>query len=64
MTEKFSREQIALLKKAALKLDASDALIQGSLQDTEQCYDLHNRIQNIIDDLAEILDDEGVDIWD
>lgn len=44
------REAIALLQKA-------DALQQAALGDCDVCYETHNAIQNVIDDIADDIED-------
>jgi hypothetical protein len=41
------------LQEAIDKLHEADALVQAALGATEECYDLHNGIQSIVDDIAE-----------
>ena len=42
-----------LLHRAIEQLEEADALVQEALGDTDVCYETHNRIQDLIDDLAE-----------
>lgn len=41
----------ALLRKAMDLLDEADALVQQALGDSDVCYEMHNAIQDLIDDL-------------
>jgi hypothetical protein len=44
-------KQLELLTKAMDLLDEADALVQKALGATDDCYDTHCSIQNLIDDL-------------
>ena len=41
-----------LLNRAVDLLERVDALVQKALGDTDVCYETHNRIQDLIDDLV------------
>ena len=41
-----------LLNKAVELLEQADALVQEALGDSDVCYETHNQIQNVVDDLV------------
>jgi hypothetical protein len=41
------------LQQAVELLEQADALVQSALGNTEQCYDLHNTIATVADELEE-----------
>jgi hypothetical protein len=49
------QEKLDRLKMAWALLHDADAHMQTALGDTEECFDLHCAIENIIDDLEEIV---------
>lgn len=49
----LTANQQALLKQAQQKLEEADMLLQQALGPTDVCYETHNAIQNIIEDLEE-----------
>jgi hypothetical protein len=54
------QEKLNRLKMAIALLMDADAGMQIALGDTEECYDLHNAIENIVDDLQDIVARETV----
>ncbi len=50
------QKQDKLREAIALLMDA-DNLQQAALGDSDVCYETHNAIQNIIDDLADDIED-------
>jgi hypothetical protein len=49
------QEKLERLKMAWALLHDADASMQVALGDTEECYDLHNAIESIAEDLEEIV---------
>jgi uncharacterized coiled-coil DUF342 family protein len=41
------------LQEAIDKLNEADALVQQALGATDECYELHNAIENIAEEIAE-----------
>lgn len=41
-----------LLNKAVELLEQADALVQEALGDSDVCYETHNQIQTVVDDLV------------
>ena len=41
------------LQEAIDKLNEADALMQEALGASDECYDLHNKIGNIVEEVAE-----------
>ena len=54
------QEKLNRLKMAIALLMDADAGMQTALGDTEECYDLHNAIESIVDDLHDIVARETV----
>ena len=54
-------DKAELLRRAIEQLEEADALVQEALGDTDVCYETHNRIQDLIDDMvADIVEfDDG-----
>lgn len=54
---KLDNNEIDILKEAIQLLEKADCHIQMTLPVglNDTCYDLHNRIDNIIDDIREII---------
>ncbi len=50
-------QKINKLREAIALLQDADNLQQAALGDCDVCYDTHNNLQNIIDDLAEDIAD-------
>jgi hypothetical protein len=48
LTEK---DKAQLLRDAIELLQEADALVQKALGDTDVCYDTHNRIEDIVEDM-------------
>lgn len=46
-----AKQKAARLRMAMEALDNADAWIQEALGATDVCYETHNRIQDIVDDL-------------
>jgi len=44
------------LAQAVELLEQADALVQSALGNTEQCYDLHNAIATVADELEEAVE--------
>jgi hypothetical protein len=55
-----TQEKLNRLKMAIALLMDADASMQVALGDTEECYDLHNAIESIVDDLQDIVARETV----
>jgi hypothetical protein len=54
------KQKAARLRMAMEALENADAWIQEALGDTDVCYETHNRIQDIIDDLSyDVMELEG-----
>jgi hypothetical protein len=52
-----NNEKAARLRMAINALENADAWIQEALGDTDVCYETHNRIQDLVDDLeADVVD--------
>ena len=47
----FNAQQNKLLLEAVEALERADALIQQALGATDVCYETHNRIEDIVEDL-------------
>jgi hypothetical protein len=47
----FNARQNKLLLEAVEALERADALIQQALGATDVCYETHNRIEDIVEDL-------------
>lgn len=45
-------DKAELLRRAIEQLEEADALVQEALGDTDVCYETHNRIQDLIDDIG------------
>ena len=45
------KDKAQLLRDAMELLMDADALVQQALGDTDVCYDTHNRIEDIVEDL-------------
>jgi uncharacterized coiled-coil DUF342 family protein len=41
------------LQEAMDKLHEADALVQEALGASDECYELHNKIENIVEEVAE-----------
>jgi phosphate uptake regulator len=55
--------QVDDLLDAVTKLDEADCFMQKALGASEQCEDLHNRIQSILEEIESLIDEsEMVDI--
>jgi hypothetical protein len=54
----LTAQQKELLNQAILKLEEADALVQAALGPTDVCYETHNRIEDIAEDLR--CDVEGI----
>ena len=50
-------QQINKLREAIALLEQADALQQQALGDSDVCYDTHNNLQNIIEDLHTDIED-------
>ena len=50
-----TQQKIERLEMAIALLQDADAGMQTALGDTEECYDLHNTLENIADDLQDII---------
>ncbi len=48
-----SKQKAELLRKAVEMLEQADALMQEALGDSDVCYETHNRIADLIEDLEE-----------
>lgn len=48
-----NKQQAQLLRKAVELLEQADALQQQALGDSDVCYETHNRIADLIEDLEE-----------
>jgi len=46
-----AKQKAAKLREAIDLLEDADALIQEVLGDSDVCYETHNRIEDIVDDL-------------
>ncbi len=54
------KQKAARLRMAMEALQNADAWVQEALGDTDVCYETHNRIQDIIDDLTyDVMELEG-----
>jgi hypothetical protein len=52
-----NNEKAARLRMAINALENADAWIQEALGNTDVCYETHNRIQDLVDDLeADVVD--------
>jgi hypothetical protein len=51
LTAKEKRERLEMV--VALLQDA-DAMLQGTLGASDECYELHNAIENIAEEIAEL----------
>ena len=51
-----NKEKIERLEMAIALLQDADAGVQAALGDTEECFDLHCGIENMIDEIQEVLD--------
>lgn len=49
--ELTAKQKSELLNKAVDLLEQADALMQKALGASDVCYETHNRIQDIVDDL-------------
>lgn len=53
-------QKAARLRMAIAALQDADAWVQQALGDTDVCYETHNRIQDLVDDLtADVIELEG-----
>lgn len=50
--ELTNAQKSKLLNAAVDLLEQADALVQKALGATDVCYDTHNAIQNVVDDLV------------
>ena len=50
-----TQQKIERLEMAIALLQDADAGMQTALGDTEECYDLHNALENVADDLQDII---------
>lgn len=54
------KQKAARLRMAMDALQNADAWIQEALGDTDVCYETHNRIQDLVDDLSyDVMELEG-----
>ncbi len=54
------KQKAARLRMAMDALQNADAWIQQALGDTDVCYETHNRIQDLVDDLSyDVMELEG-----
>ncbi len=54
------KQKAARLRMAMEALQNADAWIQQALGDTDVCYETHNRIQDLVDDLSyDVMELEG-----
>ncbi len=54
------KQKAARLRMAMDALQNADAWIQEALGDTDVCYETHNRIQDLVDDLTyDVMELEG-----
>ncbi len=54
------KQKAARLRMAMEALQNADAWIQEALGDTDVCYETHNRIQDLVDDLSyDVMELEG-----
>ncbi len=51
------KQKVEKLQEAIALLQDVDALQQAALGDSDVCYENHNTIQNLIDDLADDIED-------
>ncbi len=51
------KQKVEKLQEAIALLQDVDALQQVALGDSDVCYENHNTIQNLIDDLADDIED-------
>ncbi len=52
-----TKQRIEKMEEAIALLQDADAMQQAALGDCDVAYDTHNSIQNIIDDLADDIED-------
>ena len=52
----MTETQLQNLRKAIELLNEADSLVQAALGASEECYELHNQIENIADEIADIAD--------
>jgi len=53
-------QKAARLRMAIDALENADAWIQEALGDTDVCFEIHNRIQDLVDDLTyDVMELEG-----
>ena len=55
-----NKQKADKLREAIALLEDADACMQSALGDSDVCYETHNSIQNIIDDLTyDVMELEG-----
>jgi DNA-binding transcriptional regulator GbsR (MarR family) len=54
---KLTTQQMALLTRAMTKLEGADLEIQRALPADELCYDLHERIEEILAEIEMLLNE-------
>jgi len=57
---KLTAEQMFLLSRAMDKLSSADSNLQSALPAGDLCYELHSRIEDLLDEIDQILEEESL----